>query len=375
MPAQLFGAFAHCLALIFHRIYLMNKYSLLKLVYLITLSIFFTVTGPVLADGPKCKAVVSENPFPEPSLSRPDSRSQKMRRLGNQLASLLSATFTDLDTIYDTNKMIKNYSSEAQHLLRKFKKIKNSENLEALEEIIKTLNFEEKLPGEKIWLSEFVRIKEKETNFKYNVIKIPRNEFADFLQDKFPSIYATTVRNILEIYNDNNLALSWMQGLRAEVILTMWNDGISDLQAFREPALREFYLDLVLAQRAKRIGFQVTKESLPFTVTTFNPWTFFRRFLEEGRIFIDWTATTYIHPVIDKDTKEEKLHSARGHILQMVYLGEHIPRFVDFIRNIGQTNDKARAWEILFDNADSTSTPFWSGRWVDLFKNYLNIRN
>jgi hypothetical protein len=44
------------------------------------------------------------------------------------------------------------------------------------------------------------------------------------------------------------------------------------------------------------------------------------------------------------------------------------------MKYVGQTMDRDGVWSMLFDNAYSLDSPFWTGKWVSTFQRFLGIR-
>lgn len=171
----------------------------------------------------------------------------------------------------------------------------------------------------------------------------------------------------IDEFMDRPKIIAWAQSVRNEMNAMMTADGIS-AAVQTHPSVRELYLDKVLVKRAVARGFLATEEKLPFNIVTFNSKTFFQNTLGKGRVFVDWTGIGLSAPETNAG------HYARGHLLAMAYGAENVPRFVDLMKTVGQTGDRDGLWSMLFDNVDSTQTPFWSGHWMRELGPALGVR-
>lgn len=193
-----------------------------------------------------------------------------------------------------------------------------------------------------------------------------RDEFRSHFSENVPQRYRTRAEEAFDRMLDTEAILNWVEALRIEVLNRMWDDGLRDKAQYANPYLTAEYLDRVLAMRAKRFGFSISPFKKPWAVHTFSQ-IFFSATLARGRVFIDWTGANLGSNVVQSG------HGARGHLLQMMYLAEHIDGLPGLIQFIGVTNDYHGIWAYLFDNAENTETSFWTGFWMDAFASYLNI--
>jgi hypothetical protein len=156
----------------------------------------------------------------------------------------------------------------------------------------------------------------------------------------------------------------WIHGLKKQLINEMWKNGIQ-IKDMSNPKVREYFLDRVLARRAQAVGFSIAQSGMPFNLVTLNKKNFFR-YLAHKRVFVDWAGAGL--------SNGNSFHYSRGHLLQMVYLAEHIPGFDNFIQHIGETQDAERIWHLLLDNARQGNTVYSGGWWVKVFGHFLGTR-
>lgn len=186
------------------------------------------------------------------------------------------------------------------------------------------------------------------------------------LKTEVPKPYSDIALKTMEAFLNYPQVIDWMKTIREEALQEMWDAGLRGQIHLESHAVREYYLDLVLARRAKAKGFKVKSNGLPHNMITFSTYAF-QASLALGHLFIDWTGTAASSSADDSD------HFARGHLLAMAYAADHVPNFVDLTKYIGRTNDYRGIWGQMFDNVYSTDTPFWGGFWVSQFKDYLGI--
>lgn len=192
------------------------------------------------------------------------------------------------------------------------------------------------------------------------------DEFRNHFSENIPEAYRSIGVNAFDEMLNHGQIQEWVSDLRSSVLKHMWDDGVRRKAQYSNPYLTAEYLDFELARRAKNQGFSINSSGKPWGLYTVNQ-LFFSFNLAMGRLFVDWTGPEL------QGSEDKNLHGARGHILQLVYLAEHVEGISDLIKFIGMTNDYHGMWTYLFDNTYNTDSPFWTGFWIRAFGNYLNI--
>ena len=196
------------------------------------------------------------------------------------------------------------------------------------------------------------------------------NVLQEHIEAEIPDPYAIIALQTMQSFLDYDKVTAWIKSIREEVLKDMWNDGLRKIKYLKNHNIREYYLDRVLARRVQKQGFKIKSNGFPYSLITSNPYSFHYA-LAKGHFFIDWTGAN----LKSASGADFKNHSARGHSLALAYAAEQVDDFILLSRYIGRTFDSRGLWGQMFDNALSTTTPFWGGYWVYSFQEYLGIEN
>lgn len=235
-------------------------------------------------------------------------------------------------------------------------------------ELLKTIGESADTPHgssyESLWLSPTIRVWQKNIFGETNYENVTPEVLANSLKRNLLPDHKLDVHKLMALLMNSEKVKSFMIDLKKQVLQEMWDAGIR-IEDFSKPEVREYYVDIVLAKRARKVGFSVSEKGLPFDMVTFSEDNFFRYFTLQ-RVFVDWSGAKLL--------ANGSPHYARGHLLQMVYAGENFPGFANLIKLIGHTRDQEQIWFVLFDNAIAGTTPLAGGWWVEVFKDFLGIR-
>jgi len=199
--------------------------------------------------------------------------------------------------------------------------------------------------------------------------KLTLEDIKSYIAIKYPAEHAKILNKTIDLFYDVQRVSDWVQGLKVEVFQRMLKDGLTAMHLYKDSDIMQLYLDYILAERAKKHGFEINKNGLPFNLYSTDLLSFTLGTLARGKLFIDWTGNLLT------STVDKSRHYSRGHTLQLVYAAEHIPGFVGTIKYLGKTGYFNGAWQLIFDNFNSTSTPLWGGFWVESFGHFLGIQD
>lgn len=221
------------------------------------------------------------------------------------------------------------------------------------------------------WSVVKLKVTHAGSNFMDRDNEIYLSDLIQYYEQSLEKPYSDIAVKTLKALLNYNQVMDWVKQVNEEVLREMWKEGLKKESHIKNLVIRAHYLDQILAKRAISKGFKAKSDGMPYEMTSVNSYSFHYT-LARGRFFVDWVGEDI--GSTDEEAKN-KLHGARGHTLAMAYLADHVPDFVELVKYIGRTQDRKGIWGQMFDNALSTSTPFWGGFWVINFSKYLYIPN
>ena len=166
----------------------------------------------------------------------------------------------------------------------------------------------------------------------------------------FRSNLSSKYKSVLALLSHKVAFLIWVHELKTEIYQRYFEDNqLHPIDVNLTLLETKHYLDTVIAQRAQTYGFQLNNYKLPVVLTQTSNKIFFNT-IEQGFIFLDVANASTQASLGHSQAQRMKLrHGEYSHALQLLFLAEYIPNFVEIYKSFSQGANK-KAWSLWLDN-------------------------